>query len=79
MKEGQKLKSYQNNHPFVYRYVRKLQHPETATLSHSLVGAVAGLPPAAGRPWAVLVCPEVLTLAFSNARKLHVWITSPLF
>lgn len=79
MKERQKLKSYQNNHTFVYRYLRKSQPSEAATVSHSLGRAAARLPLAAGRPWAVLLCPEVLTLAFSNARKLRVWITSLLF
>lgn len=67
MKEQQKLKRYQNNHTFAYRYLRKLQHPGIVSLSHSLWRAVSDLLPATGSPWTVVICPEALTLAVSDA------------
>lgn len=67
----QKLENYQNNHTLGYKYLRNVHH-----LSHSLWRVLSGLLPAAGGPWAVLVCPGALTLAFSDAWKLCEWITS---
>lgn len=71
LKEQHEVKCYQNNHTSVYRYLRKLQPLEIVIQSFSLWRALLDLLPAAGSPWAFLICHEDLTLAFSNAWKLH--------